>query len=93
MRTDILNRFKRSINNIKAIEKWLKKSSDISFIKYSMLKDTLKEIKDLKERALAAHEECRFDNEKYIYNGILFEKEVRSFYQNKVKHYRWLLDL
>lgn len=93
MRRDLLTRFKRAINNIKDIERWLNKSSDISFIKYSMLKDAVKEIKELKERALEAHEECRFDQEKYIYNGILFEKEVRSFYQSKVKHYRWLLDL
>ena len=28
MRNDILNRFKKAINNMRAIERWLEKSSD-----------------------------------------------------------------
>ena len=36
MRKDILNRFKKAVNNMKAIEKWLEKMSDKSFVKYSL---------------------------------------------------------
>ena len=93
MRKDLLNRFKKAIINIKDIERWLEKSSDKSFVKFSMLKNVLKEIKDLKNRALEAHENCEGRPDLYLYKGIEFEKEVRSFYQNNVKHYRWLLNL
>lgn len=93
MRTDILTTFKKAINNIKDIEKYLEKMSEKSFVKYSMLKDTLKEIKDMKNRALEAHETIGEVNETYILKGIEYEYEVRSFYQNKIKYYRWLLDL
>ena len=48
MRNDILNRFKKAINNMRAIERWLEKSSDKSFVKFSMLKDVLKEAKELR---------------------------------------------
>lgn len=93
MRKDLLTRFKKAINNIKSIEEYLEKASEKSFVKYSMLKDTLKEIKDLKHRALEAHEEIGMINGTYIIKGVEFEMEVRSFYQNKIKYYRWLLDL
>jgi hypothetical protein len=93
MRTDILTTFKKAINNAKAIERYLEKCSEKSFVKYSMLKDSLREIKDLKARAIEAHEEIGEINETYILKGIEFEYEVRSFYDKKIKYYRWLLDL
>lgn len=93
MRKDILNRFKKAVNNMKAIEKWLEKMSDKSFVKYSMLKDTVKEARELRIKMVNTHEEiCEFD-EIYIIKGIEFEREVRDFYQRKVKYYRWLLNL
>jgi len=93
MRTDLLTRFKKSINNIKDIERYLERMADRSFVKYSMLKDTIKEIKDLKRRALESHEECEGNPGLYVIEGISFEIEVRNFYQSKIKYYRWLLDL
>lgn len=93
MRTDILTTFKKAINNIKDIEKYLERMSEKSFIKYSMLKDTLKEAKELKENMIKVHEEIGTINETYILKGIEFEMDVRRFYQSKIKYYRWLLDL
>lgn len=93
MRNDLLNRYKRAINNMKAIERWLEKSSDKSFIKYSMLKDVLKEARDLRIKMVNTHEEIGEFNEIYICKGIEFEQEVRRFYESKVKYYRWLLNL
>lgn len=93
MRKDLLNRFKKSINNMKAIEKWLETSSEKSFVKFSMLKDVLKEAKELRIKMVNTHEEIGEFNEIYILKGIEFEREVRSFYQSKVKYYRWLLNL
>ena len=93
MRKDILNRFKKAIVNMKAIEKYFTEASDRSFVKYSMLKDTVKEAKELKERMIKVHEELGEVNETYILKGIEFEMEVRNFYHNKVSHYRWLLNL
>lgn len=93
MRTDLLTPFKKAINNIKDIERYLEKMSDKSFVKYSMLKDTLKEIKDLKNRALQAHEDCEGNPEAYLLAGVEFEIAVEKFYQDKIKYYRWLLDL
>lgn len=93
MRTDLLTTFKKSINNMKAIEKYLEKASEKSFVKYSMLKDVLKEAKTLKNKMIEAHEEIGGINEAYILKGIEFQYEVISFYQSKIKYYRWLLDL
>ena len=93
MRNDLLNRYKRAINNMKGIVKWLEKSSDKSFIKYSMLKDCIKEANELKERMIRTHEEIGEYNELYILKGIEFEREVRAFYDKNVKYYRWLLNL
>lgn len=93
MRKDLLNRYKRAINNMKAIEKYFNEVSNQSFVKYSMLKDTVKEAKELKEKMLRVHEEIGEFNEIYICKGIEFEQEVRNFYQRKVKYYRWLLNL
>lgn len=92
MRTDLLNRFKKAINNAKAIERYFDKVSNMSFVKYSM-KDTVKEIKELRERMIQTHEEIGEYNEIYICKGIEFEQEVRRFYKSKVKYYRWLLNL
>lgn len=93
MRTDLLTTFKKAINGIKNIERYLEKSSDKSFVKYSMLKDVLKEAKALREKMVNAHEEIGEINETYIIKGVEFEYEVRNFYQSKIKYYRWLLDL
>ena len=93
MRNDILNRFKKAINNVRAIEKYFNEVSNQSFVKYSMLKDTLKEIKELRVKMIETHEEIGEYNEIYICKGIEFEKEVRDLYQRKVKYYRWLLNL
>lgn len=93
MRKDILNRFKKAVNNMKAIEKWLEKMSDKSFVKYSMLKDTVKEARELRIKMVNTHEEIGEFNEIYILKGIEFEIEVRDFYQRKIKYYRWLLNL
>ena len=93
MRTDILTTFKKAINNIKDIEKYLEKMADKSFVKYSMLKDTIKEAKELRVKMVNAHEEIGTINETYILKGIEFQYEVRDFYQKKIKYYRWLLDL
>lgn len=93
MRTDILTTFKKSINNMKAIEAYLEKMSEKSFVKYSMLKDTLKEAKELKENMIKVHEEIGTINETYILKGIEFQYDVRNFYDKKIKYYRWLLDL
>lgn len=93
MRTDLLTTFKKAINNAKAIERYLEKCSQKSFCKVHMLKDSLKEIKDLKARALEAHEEIGTINETYILKGIEFQYDVRNFYDKKIKYYRWLLDL
>lgn len=93
MRTDLLTTFKKAIVNMKAIEKYLERMSEKSFVKYSMLKDTLKEAKELKENMVRVHEEIGTINETYILKGIEFEMDVRRFYQSKIKYYRWLLDL
>mgnify|MGYP000908684289 CR=1 FL=1 len=93
MRTDLLTTFKKAINGIKNIERYLEKASEKSFVKYSMLKDVLKEAKTLREKMVETHENIGEINETYIIKGIEFEYEVRSFYQNKIKYYRWLLDL
>lgn len=93
MRTDLLTTFKKTIVNMKAIEKYLERMSEKSFVKYSMLKDTLKEAKELKENMVRVHEEIGTINETYILKGIEFEIDVRRFYQSKIKYYRWLLDL
>ena len=93
MRKDILNRLKKAINNVRAIERWLEKSSDKSFVKFSMLKDVLKEVKELRIKMVNTHEEIGEFNEIYILKGIEFEREVIAFYQSKVKYYRWLLNL
>lgn len=93
MRNDLLNRYKRAINNMKAIERWLEKSSDKSFVKYSMLKNVLKEAKDLRIKMTETHEQIGEYNEIYILKGIEFEREVRAFYDKNVKYYRWLLNL
>lgn len=93
MRKDLLTTFKKAINNIKDIEKYLERMSEKSFVKYSMLKDVLKEAKTLREKMVNVHEEIGTVNETYILKGIEFEYEVRSFYQNKIRYYRWLLDL
>ena len=93
MRNDLLTTFKKAINNAKAIERYLEKASDRSSVKYSMLKDVLKQSKELRERMEKTHEEIGKINETYILKGIEFEMEVRSFYQKKIKYYRWLLDL
>lgn len=93
MRNDLLNRYKRAINNMKAIERWLEKSSNKSFVKYSMLKNVLKEAKDLRIKMTETHEQIGEYNEIYILKGIEFEREVRAFYDKNVKYYRWLLNL
>lgn len=93
MRTDILTRFKKDINNVKSIRKWLEKSSEKSFVKFSMLKDILKEAKELENRMISDHEDCKNNSGLYVIKGVEYEYEVRSFYQNKIKYYRWLLDL
>lgn len=93
MRKDLLNRFKKAINNAKAIEKYFNEMSNKSFVKYSMLKDTVKEIKELRIKMTNTHEEIGEYNELYTIKGIEFEREVRDFYQRKVKYYRWLLNL
>lgn len=93
MRTDILNRFKKAIVNMKAIERYFNEASDKSFVKYSMLKDVLKEAKELKTKMVETHNSIGEVNEEYILKGIEFEIEVRSFYKKNVPHYRWLLDL
>jgi hypothetical protein len=93
MRTDLLTTFKKAINNIKDIEKYLDKCSEKSFVKYSMLKDSLKEIKSLRVKALEDHEACENNPGLYIIKGVEYQFEVRHFYETKVKYYRWLLDL
>lgn len=93
MRNDILNRFKKAINNMRAIERWLEKSSDKSFVKFSMLKDVLKEAKELRIKMETVHEEIGAYNDIYVLKGIEFEREVRAFYDKNVKYYRWLLNL
>ena len=93
MRTDLLTTFKKAINNMKDIEKYLEKMADKSFVKYSMLKDTIKEAKELRVKMVNAHEEIETINGTYILKGIEFQYEVRDFYQKKIKYYRWLLDL
>lgn len=93
MRKDILNRFKKAINGMRSIEKYLEKMSDRSFVKYSMLKDTVKEARELRIKMVNTHEEIGEFNEIYILKGIEFEREVRDFYQRKIKYYRWLLNL
>lgn len=93
MRKDLLNRFKKAINGMKNIERWLEKSSDKSFVKFTMLKDVLKEAKELRVKMERTHEECENDSRLYILKGIEFEIDVRKFYETNVKHYRWLLNL
>lgn len=93
MRKDILNRFKKAVNNMKAIERWLEKSSDKSFVKFSMLKNVLKEAKELRIKMIQTHEEIGTYNDMYVLKGIEFEQEVRAFYSKNVKYYRWLLNL
>ena len=93
MRKDLLNTFKKAINNIKAIEGWLEKSSEISFVKFSMLRDVLKEVKELRTKMERTHEECEGRHDLYILKGTEFKKEVEDFYDKNVKHYRWLLNL
>lgn len=78
---------------MRSIEKYLEKMSDRSFVKYSMLKDTVKEARELRVKMETAHEEIGAYNDIYVLKGIEFEKEVRSFYQRKIKYYRWLLNL
>ena len=93
MRADLLNTFKKAINNIKSIEGWLEKSSDKSFVKFSMLKNVLKEAKELRSKMERTHEECEGNPELYFLKGIEFKKEVEHFYGTNVNHYRWLLNL
>ena len=93
MRKDLLNRFKKAINGMRSIEKYLEKMSDRSFVKYSMLKDTVKEARELRVKMETTHEEIGAYNDIYVLKGIEFEREVRDFYQRKIKYYRWLLNL
>mgnify|MGYP000567547123 CR=1 FL=1 len=93
MRKDLLNRFKKAIVNIKAIEKYFNEASDKSFVKYSMLKDVVRQAKELREKMEKTHEEIGTYFSLYVLKGIEFEYEVRSFYKKNVPHYRWLLDL
>lgn len=93
MRKDLLTTFKKAINNIRSIERYLEKMADKSFVKYSMLKDTIKEAKELRSKMERTHEEIGTVNELYIIKGIEFQYDVRNFYDKKIKYYRWLLDL
>ena len=58
-----------------------------------MLKDTVKEARELRIKMIRTHEEIGEYNELYILKGIEFEREVRAFYDKNIKYYRWLLNI
>lgn len=58
-----------------------------------MLKNVLKEAKELRIKMIQTHEEIGTYNDMYVLKGIEFEQEVRAFYSKNVKYYRWLLNL